>query len=77
MEKNYLALDSSWLLKNPRFTLDIPLVARFIRPHPFTNRDTLCVARGPIVYCVESKDNDWVTDHFKVTNLNTNSLDPR
>jgi DUF1680 family protein len=39
---------------------------RFIRPHPFTNRNTLAVARGPIVYCVEDVDHPWVTDHFKV-----------
>lgn len=69
MEKNYLELDNSWLLANPQFTLTIALTPRLVRPHPFSNRDTLCVARGPIVYCVEDKDNTWVTDHFKVIQL--------
>jgi uncharacterized protein len=38
---------------------------RLITPHPFTNQPVAAVARGPIVYCVEDADNDWVTDHFK------------
>jgi uncharacterized protein len=38
---------------------------RLISPHPYTNQDTLALARGPIVYCVEDVDNTWVTDHFK------------
>lgn len=76
MEKNYVELDSTWLLENPSFILNVPLVARFIQAHPFSNRDTLCVARGPIVYCVEDKDNNWVTDHFKVIDPDTSTEGP-
>ncbi|KAH0608355.1 uncharacterized protein H6S33_001489 [Morchella sextelata] len=51
-------------------TLDVPMKPRVIRAHPFTNRETACIARGPIVYCVEDIDNSWVTDHFKTTHIN-------
>lgn len=66
LEKGYLSLPATWLKQNPSFTLSIPLQCRIITPHPFTNQDTVSVARGPIVYCVEDFDNPWVEDHFKV-----------
>lgn len=37
-----------------------------------TYQNTLSLARGPIVYCVEDFDNAWVEDHFKV-NLGSTS----
>jgi DUF1680 family protein len=47
------------------FELDIPLQPRYVSPHPFTNQDTIALARGPVVYCLEDVDNTWVNDHFK------------
>lgn len=41
------------------------MVPRFIHPHPFTGRAVIAIARGPLVYCAEDFDNDWVHDHFK------------
>lgn len=41
-----------------------------------TNQNTLSLARGPIVYCVEDYDNPWVDDHFKVRSVSF-GLDPR
>lgn len=38
---------------------------RFLSPHPFTHQDTITLARGPLIYCLEDIDNPWVTDHFK------------
>lgn len=38
---------------------------RLLRQHPSTNQNTLTVARGPLIYCAEDADNNWVDDHFK------------
>ncbi|KAH6681843.1 hypothetical protein B0J14DRAFT_224407 [Halenospora varia] len=65
LEKGYLTLTPDWLKTNPKFQLNIPLLPRFISPHPYTNQDIAALARGPIVYCVEDVDNPWVDDHFK------------
>ena len=67
MKNGYLEIPAEWLAANPTFTLSIPLEARLIASHPFTNQNTLSLARGPIVYCVEDIDNPWVEDHFKVS----------
>ncbi|KAH8658847.1 hypothetical protein BGZ60DRAFT_531523 [Tricladium varicosporioides] len=64
-EKGYLTLTPEWLKANPKFHLNIPLVPRFISPHPHTNQDIVALARGPIVYCVEDVDNPGSDDHFK------------
>lgn len=69
LEKGYLILPADWVSTNPRFTLDIDVSPRFIAPHPYTNQDTVALARGPIVYCVEDVDNTWVKDHFKSVQL--------
>lgn len=66
-EKGYLHLPAEWLSKNRNFTLKLPLTPRWITPHPYTGQDTLTLARGPVVYCVEDVDNSWVDDHFKVS----------
>ena len=69
LQKGYLILPSEWLASNPSFTIDIAITPRLIAPHPYTNQDTLTLVRGPIVYCVEDVDNDWVQDHFKTVQL--------
>ena len=72
----YLYLSSSYLKANKSFKLSLPLRPRLIAPHPFaTNSNTLTLARGPIVYCVEDVDNSWVTDHFKSTQISKDCLD--
>lgn len=40
--------------------------SRILVSHPLTNQNTLTIARGPVVYCVEDFDNPWVQDHFAV-----------
>ncbi|KAF2672929.1 DUF1680-domain-containing protein [Microthyrium microscopicum] len=52
-----------------KFTVHLPMVHRLIRPHPYTNQDTVTLARGPLVYCIEDVDNPWTDDHFKASNL--------
>lgn len=66
VSKGYLTLSAEWLSKNPGFKLSIPLAPRVIASHPFSNQNTLAIARGPVVYCAEDFDNTWVQDHFKV-----------
>ena len=65
VEKGYLTLPWDWLKLNSSFRLDIPLKPRFVSPHPYANQDTIALARGPLIYCVEDFDNAWVGDHFK------------
>lgn len=62
----YLELTPEWLSSNAKFTLSMDLQPRLTGSHPLTNQNTLSLARGPIVYCVEDVDNEWVEDHFKV-----------
>ncbi|KAJ9613061.1 hypothetical protein H2200_003002 [Cladophialophora chaetospira] len=69
LQRGYLVLPATWLSSNPSFTLEIALTPRLIAPHPYTNQDTLTLARGPIVYCIEDVDNAWVQDHFKTVQL--------
>jgi DUF1680 family protein len=64
LEKGYLTLPAAWVSSNPKFTLDIPLKPRWLAQHPLTGQNTLSLARGPVVYCVEDYDNSWVDDHF-------------
>ncbi|KAL1874417.1 hypothetical protein VTK73DRAFT_294 [Phialemonium thermophilum] len=62
----YLALPASYTKEHPVFVLHIGGVEpRFVMPHPYTNQNTLTLARGPLVYCVEDIDNPWVEDYFK------------
>lgn len=68
----YVELTSEWLQSNPGFTLSISIKPRLIASHPLTNQNTLSVARGPVIYCVEDVDNAWVKDHFKVCCTNSN-----
>ena len=65
-QDGYIELTSAWLASNPIFTLCVDLEPRLIASHSLTNERTVSLARGPIVYCVEDVDNDWVQDHFKV-----------
>jgi hypothetical protein len=58
-----------WVSSNPRLTLDIDISPRLIAPHPYTNQNTVAVACGPIIYCVEDVDNSWVRDHFRSVQL--------
>lgn len=67
LDKGYLRLDAEWIRSNPTFTLEIPMVARFVTPNPATGQRTVALMRGPVVYCVEDADNGWVREHFKVS----------
>ncbi|KIW19857.1 hypothetical protein PV08_00432 [Exophiala spinifera] len=69
LQKGYLILSAHWVSQHPKFTLDIDISPRLVSPHPYTNQDTVAVARGPVVYVVEDVDNAWVTDHFKGVQL--------
>lgn len=59
---------------NTNFILSFDLKPRLISAHPLSNQHTLTIARGPIVYCVEDVDNEWVTDHFRSTYLDPKCL---
>ena len=66
VEKGYLVLEPEYLAANHSFSLIVHgFEPRYLSPHPYTNQNTLTLARGPIVYCVEDADNEWETNHFK------------
>ncbi|TKA46583.1 hypothetical protein B0A54_02415 [Friedmanniomyces endolithicus] len=67
-------LQVQFLASNPNFTLKIKLDIRILTSHPFVNTDTITVARGPIIYCVEDFDNPWVNDHFKSLQLDPDAM---
>ncbi|KAJ8112128.1 hypothetical protein OPT61_g5436 [Boeremia exigua] len=68
----YLDVPATYLANHPEFVLRFDLKPRLVTTHPLTNQQTLTIARGPLIYCVEDVDNEWVTDHFRST-----YLDPR
>ncbi|KAK1042055.1 hypothetical protein LTR33_015600, partial [Friedmanniomyces endolithicus] len=72
--KGYITLAAEYLATNPNFTLKIKLENRILASHPFVNTDTIAVARGPIIYCVEDFDNPWVDDHFKSLQLDPDAV---
>ncbi|KAH9900199.1 glycoside hydrolase family 127 protein [Xylariomycetidae sp. FL2044] len=66
VQNGYLILPPAYTAAHPAFTLDVGgFKPRFIAPHPYTNQNTLALARGPLVYCVEDFDNPWELDHFQ------------
>lgn len=68
-QNGYLTLSGEWLCAHPSFRLIIPLQPRWIAPHPLTGQDTVSLARGAVIYCVEDYNNSWVQDHFKASSL--------
>lgn len=68
LRSGYLHLSSSYIATNRAFTLSLPVEPRLIVPHPLAG-STLNIARGPLIYCVEDVDNDWVQDHFNDVRL--------
>jgi uncharacterized protein len=73
LSKSFLELPPSYTTANPTFELHLDnLTSRYIAPHPNTTggqANTLALARGPIVYCVEDVDNPWEEDHFRLVGL--------
>ncbi|KAK6203674.1 hypothetical protein LQW54_008880 [Pestalotiopsis sp. IQ-011] len=66
VDTGYLLLPSSYTAHHKQFSIDIQgFEPRHISPHPYTNQNTLTLARGPIIYCVEDADNEWESDHFR------------
>ena len=58
LQKGYLAIDRTWK-ENDEVRLDLPMDVRRIYANPLVKADQnkVALARGPLVYCVEQKDN--------------------
>ena len=69
LHDGYLRIESDWLAKNKKFSLRVPMKPRWIAPPTMTGQDIVALMRGPVVYCVEDFDNEWVQDHFKASIL--------
>jgi len=41
-------------------TLNLPVAPRKIYANPMTGKDEICIARGPLIYCIEDVDNSDV-----------------
>lgn len=64
-EKNgYLHIQSSLQL---RVKLKFHMEARKVYTNPKTNKDEVCILRGPLVYCIEDVDNDVDVDNVVLT----------
>ncbi|KAI6777663.1 uncharacterized protein J7T54_002736 [Emericellopsis cladophorae] len=65
-ERGYLTLPSSYTSKHGSFEVTIHgFEPRHLSPHPYTNQNSLAMARGPIIYCVEDADHPWEENHFR------------
>ncbi|KAK4626203.1 Non-reducing end beta-L-arabinofuranosidase [Fulvia fulva] len=73
LQDGYLSLPADWLAEHKKFTLSIPFKARWVAPHPSTEQSTITLARGPVIYCVEDYDNNWVNDHFRGLTIDHNA----
>lgn len=66
VENGYIILSPVYTAANASFSVTFGgFEPRFIAPHPYTNQQTLTLAKGPVVYCVEDVDNPWENNHFK------------
>jgi DUF1680 family protein len=45
-----------------------------LQQHPATNQKTLTIARGPLIFCAEDVDNEWVDDHFKSVLISSKAM---
>lgn len=61
-------------LRPGHHVLDMHLAPRLIYSHPYTNQDTLTVAYGPLIYCLEDLDNPFESNHFKDLTLCAETL---
>lgn len=74
VEKGYLVLPPAYASAHKAFSIQIGgFKPRFISPHPYTNQNTLTLARGPLIYCVEDVDNPWELDHFRNVGIRSDS----
>ncbi|KAI2624956.1 glycoside hydrolase family 127 protein [Hypoxylon sp. NC1633] len=74
LEKGYLVLPPAYTSANRAFSIQIDgFKPRFVSPHPYTNQNTLSLARGPLIYCVEDVDNPWEQDHFRNVGIKSDS----
>ncbi|CAJ2503319.1 Uu.00g107130.m01.CDS01 [Anthostomella pinea] len=74
IQNGYVILRPSYTSANKAFTIDIHgFKPRYISPHPYTNQQTLTLARGPLIYCVEDADNAWEQDHFRNVGITSGS----
>ncbi|KAI1762185.1 glycoside hydrolase family 127 protein [Hypoxylon sp. FL1150] len=74
LEKGYLVLPPAYTTANKAFSIQIDgFQPRFISPHPYTNQNTVTLARGPLIYCVEDVDNPWEQDHFRNVGIRSDS----
>jgi hypothetical protein len=67
VKNGYLSIPPTWLESHKTFSLTLPIKPRWVAPPIQTGQDIVALARGPVIYCVEDYDNDWVRDHFKVS----------
>ncbi|KAJ4188464.1 hypothetical protein NW755_006626 [Fusarium falciforme] len=54
VKKGYLYVSA----ENTDIRLNFPVAFRKTYAHPNTNKDDICLMRGPLVYCIEDVDND-------------------
>lgn len=69
LSSGFLKLDAAYVAAHPNIRMNCKMEPRLIKPSTLTGQNVVAVARGPLIYCVEDFDNDWVTDHFSSTGL--------
>ena len=74
MRKGYVRLSRRWR-KGDRIEFDLPMPVRRVHAHPNieANRDRVALMRGPIVYCLEEKDNSHYFRNIDQVHLSNES----
>ena len=65
VDQGYAVVSRKWK-KNDRITFDVPMTVRRVASHPLlkNNADKIALQYGPLVYCVEDKDNTGSAYNF-------------
>ena len=63
-KNNYLYIPAA---KDHHIKLTLPISPRKVYANPKTNKDEVCIMRGPLVYCLEDVDNTLNVDHLALT----------
>ena len=68
IEKGYAIIQREWK-KGDRVTIEMPMPVRCVKTKTMVvgNNGKIALERGPVVYCIEEKDNG-VLDNVKVSN---------
>ncbi|KEF55775.1 uncharacterized protein A1O9_08526 [Exophiala aquamarina CBS 119918] len=73
-ERGYLYIEPA---PNIDLKLTFTMQARKVYTNPKTNKDEVCIMRGPLVYCIEDVDNDVDVDNILLLDEPLSDIEPQ